>query len=83
MIVSKSVDHPQIPESDEFSRSETFLGLSLLKPLPEDPTKTEITTINHVRVGGLPPILASRNFFHGSVGYFNQLKDVVSSLRKV
>ena len=81
MVVSKSIDHPLIPVRQDFFRSETFLAMSLLKPLKNDPSKTEITTINHIKIGGVHPMLASRNFYHSSVGYFKQLNSVLREVK--
>jgi hypothetical protein len=80
MIVTKSTEHHLVPKHPDYTRSEIFLGVNIIEPLESDPRKSEITSINHVRYVGIPPFVATRNFFTGTTNYFKQLKTAARDL---
>ncbi|RYH12578.1 hypothetical protein EON65_37895 [archaeon] len=82
VILSKSVVHDKVPESDDYSRSEIIFGMNVLMPCSSDHTKTDMTSINHVKYKGIPPFFVSRSALPGTVGYLKRLKEVAKSLRQ-
>jgi hypothetical protein len=80
MIVTKSIEHDLVPKHPDYTRSEMYLGVNIIEPLKSDPRKSEITIINHVRYSGIPPFLATRNFYTGTTNYLKQLKKAARDL---
>jgi hypothetical protein len=81
MIVTRAIDHESVPKHKDYTRSEIYLGLNTLVPLKSNPCKTEITTINHLRYGGIPAFIAARNSYQPTVNYLKHLQEVAKSLQ--
>jgi hypothetical protein len=80
MILSKAADHKKVPIHKDFSRSEIIFGLNILRPCATDSSKTDFTSINHVRYHGIPSFFAWRSGYGGTVSYLKQLKEVAVSM---
>lgn len=80
IVVGRAIDHHSAPPHHDYTRSEIFIGLTLLSPLKSDSRKTEVTSINHVRYGGLPAFLAHRNSYHPTINYYTHLNEMVKNL---
>lgn len=74
LIISKGTNHIKAPLTKDFSRSEIIFSMNILTPSKSDKSKTDFTTINHVRYAGTMPYLASKTGFQGTVNYLKQLK---------
>jgi hypothetical protein len=86
MIVSKGISHPLVPVMSDYSRSEIYVGVNILTPVPgpdgKGKMRTKLTNINRVRYAGLHPFMASKRSFRGSVDYLSQLRSYTSKLHK-
>jgi hypothetical protein len=81
MIISKGVEHELVPKHRDYCRSEIYFGVNFLHPLPDDPNRTDFTSISHVRYAGLHPYIASKTVYSATLNYLNQLKDVFTKER--
>lgn len=81
MIISKGIEDPRVPIKSDFSRSEVIFALQVLCPSKHDESKTEFTTISHVKYAGTHPFLAWRSAFQGSVSYFRHLKSTIKKYK--
>eukprot|EP00640_Fibrocapsa_japonica_P003935 CAMPEP_0113942380 /NCGR_PEP_ID=MMETSP1339-20121228/8104_1 /TAXON_ID=94617 /ORGANISM="Fibrocapsa japonica" /LENGTH=354 /DNA_ID=CAMNT_0000946833 /DNA_START=343 /DNA_END=1407 /DNA_ORIENTATION=+ /assembly_acc=CAM_ASM_000762 len=53
-MLTKAIQHPKVPKTKGFIRSRIVCGAMFFKPVPGDPSKTELTSVNHVVSCGLP-----------------------------
>ncbi|CAM9294264.1 unnamed protein product [Pylaiella littoralis] len=60
MLITRATEHPKAPLLDGHVRSEILLGVTILRPAEGDPTKTEMTTVNHIISNGVPVMIADR-----------------------
>lgn len=75
MIISKGIDHELVPKHQDYCRSEIYIGVNYLYPLPDDPNRTDFTSISHVRYAGLHPYIASKTVYSATMNYLKQLKE--------
>jgi len=75
MIISKGIDHELVPKHQDYCRSEIYIGVNYLHPLPDDPNRTDFTSISHVRYAGLHPYIASKTVYSATINYLKQLKE--------
>jgi hypothetical protein len=78
VLLSRYAEHPLVPRSKQYSRSENIIGLQILKPLPASGNKqprTLLTSISHVRYGGTHPFLVSKNLLRGTANYLATFRD--------
>ncbi len=88
MLVSRAVEHKDVPHSDKFQRSRVILGVNVLKEVlvPAERKKgskqkqkqkqTELLTINHFEYTKIPPALVARTSYNGVMNYLTNLKKV-------
>lgn len=50
--VSRPVEHPAAPRSDEYVRSEILVAGNFMRAVPGDPSRTEFLMVTHVNLGG-------------------------------
>jgi len=81
MIISKGIEHELVPKHSDYCRSEIYFGVNFLYPLPDDPNRTDFTSISHVRYAGLHPYIASKTVYSATINYLRQLKDVFTNQR--
>ena len=84
VLVSKGVQHPLVPVSRDYSRSESIMGLNILRSIPANKkrgkgTFTEITCISHVKYGGTLPYIIHKSLFRGATKYLHNLKEKIHS----
>ncbi|CAM9202226.1 unnamed protein product [Ectocarpus sp. 12 AP-2014] len=60
MLITRATEHPKAPLLDGHVRSEILLGVTILRPAKGDPTRTEMTTVNHIVSNGVPVMIADR-----------------------
>jgi len=60
LMVTKAAEHPGAPAGKGYKRSKILLGVSVMKPVPGQPKKTELTTYNHVYSAGIPVLIADK-----------------------
>lgn len=75
VMLTKYTDHPDVPHSDSYARSEIILGVTEVRPHPTDPNRAQFTTVSHVKSAGVPSFLAEKFSARG-------LTDFAESLRK-
>ena len=84
VLVSKGVQHPSVPISRDYSRSESIMGLNILRSIPANKkcglgSSTEITCISHVKYGGTLPYIIHKSLFRGATKYLHNLKEKIHS----
>ena len=84
VLVSKGVQHPSVPISRDYSRSESIMGLNILRSIPANNKRgtgsfTEITCISHVKYGGTLPYIIHKSLFRGATKYLYNLKEKIHS----
>eukprot|EP01041_Mallomonas_annulata_P013275 gene13275-28107_t len=77
MVITKGVEHPLVPRNREHVRSEIIFGLNVLRPVLNDPSKTEFTAISHVKYSSLHPYIVSKGALQGTVNFIRSLKSAV------
>lgn len=80
VVVTRATQHEKVPRHKDHARSETLLGVSIIKPCVNEPRKCEVTSINHIRYGGIPPFLVNKYSFGPSINYHKQLNVVAKEL---
>jgi len=60
IMVTKATEHPRAPVSKAYQRSKILLGVSVMRPIPGDAHKTQLTTYNHVVSAGIPVLIADK-----------------------
>ncbi|CAN0088470.1 unnamed protein product, partial [Laminaria digitata] len=60
MLITRATEHPEAPLLEGHIRSEILLGVTILRPAEGDPTRTEMTTVNHIVSNGVPVMIADR-----------------------
>eukprot|EP01038_Epipyxis_sp_PR26KG_P012785 gene12785-17141_t len=83
MIISKATVHEKVQKHKEFNRAEVLMGINILVPCKSDSTKTEFTSISHVKFANIPPFLAARSSYQGTMNYMLQLKKLAPLLGKL
>ena len=81
VMVTRATEHDKVPRHKDHVRSDAFLGVSIVKPCPNEPHKSEITSINHIRYGGIPPFLVNKYSFGPSINYHKQLNLIAKELK--
>ena len=81
VMVTRATQHDKVPRHQDHVRSDAFLGVSIVKPCPNEPHKSEITSINHIRYGGIPPFLVNKYSFGPSINYHKQLNHIAKELK--
>lgn len=79
-LLSKSVDHKDAPLDDEYNRSEIVFAVNIFKPLEEDVSKTQYTSISHMRYVGLSPMLVWNSCYQGAVRCLKELKEALPKI---
>jgi len=60
----------------EFIRSEILLGVNLLRSVPGEPNKTEVTAVTHVNTPNLPKMLAGAVGVKGAINFVNDIRSL-------
>ncbi len=61
-------------EEEEMIRSEILLGVNLLRNIPGEPEKTEITTVTHVYSPSVPAMLAGSVGVKGAIDFIKDIR---------
>lgn len=77
LMITKAVEHPSVPRNNAHIRSEILYGINIIRPLPSDPSKTEITSISQNRYSNLHPYIASKGAVQGTVSFLKQVKSAL------
>ena len=80
LVISRAVEHPDVPVRTDFARSHIIFGLNALIPCPNNPEQTEYISINHVKYGGIYSALVSSGAYQATINYISHLKKVVPDL---
>ncbi|GAB5030898.1 Hypothetical protein NocV09_00401730 [Nannochloropsis oceanica] len=79
VMLTKYTDHPEVPRSSAFARSEIILGVTEVKPHPTDPDRAQLTTVSHVKSAGVPPFVAEKFSVRGVVDFADSLRKALHS----
>ncbi|TFJ87179.1 hypothetical protein NSK_001511 [Nannochloropsis salina CCMP1776] len=82
VMLTKFTDHPEVPRSSRFARSEIILGVTEVRPHPTDPNRAHLTTISHVKSAGIPPFIAEKFSVRGVVDFAESLRKALHLERK-
>lgn len=77
-IISKAVEHSDVPIHSSYARSHVLFGLNALIPNKENPNFTTFVSINHVKYDGIIPAFVSSGAFKGTVNYIKSLKKYIN-----
>ena len=61
-------------EEEEMIRSEILLGVNLLRSIPGEPDKTEVTSVTHVYSPSVPTMLAGTVGVKGAVDFIKDIR---------
>ncbi len=75
VILSTAVKHEKIPVHKDFARSEVFFAMNILSPNHLNSSRTDFTTISHVKYAGTLPLLVWRSGAQGTIQYLRSLKE--------
>ena len=78
MMLTRFTDHPKVPPSSNYARSEIILGVTEVRPHPTDPGKSVFTTVSHVKSAGVPPFIAEQFSARGLVDFVSSLQGALS-----
>ena len=65
-----------VGDGEERSRSEILLGVNLIRPVPGEPNKSEVTAITHCNSPGVPIMIASKLGVKGAVGFVKDIREL-------
>jgi hypothetical protein len=74
IMLTRATDHPQVPRSQDYVRSEILLGVTEVRPHASNPNQTQFLTISHVKSHGVPPLIADRVSAQGLAEYVANLE---------
>ena len=74
VMLTKYTEHPEVPRSSAFARSEIILGVTEVRPHPTDPNRAQLTTVSHVKSAGVPPFIAEKFSVRGVVDFADSLR---------
>jgi hypothetical protein len=74
IIISKAIEDIDVPETSDYSRAETILGVYYLVPNRRDPKKTDFYGIGHARYSNLSPSIVASTSYAGILTLLKQLK---------
>ena len=60
--------------NEKFVRNEILLGVNLLRAVPEEPNKTELTAVTHVYSPMIPSMLAKNAGVKGAVDFVKDIR---------
>lgn len=79
VMLTKYTEHPEVPRSSAFARSEIILGVTEVRPHPTDPDRAQVTTVSHVKSAGVPPFVAEKFSVRGVVDFADSLRKALHS----
>eukprot|EP00903_Cladosiphon_okamuranus_P013797 g12840.t1 len=74
MLITRATEHPKAPLLDGHVRSEILLGVTILRPAKGDPTRTEMTTVNHIVSNGVPVMIADRVSTKNAIDFIHNVE---------
>lgn len=80
LVISRAVDHPDLPIRSEYARSHIIFGLNALIPCTDNPDHTDYISINHMKYGGVYSAIVSSGAYQATVNYVTQLKTIAPTL---
>ncbi len=81
VMLTRFTDHPRVPRSSNYARSEIILGVTEVRPHPTDKGKAVFTTVSHVKSAGVPPFIAEQFSARGLLEYATQLQGALDRRR--
>jgi hypothetical protein len=80
-MLTKFTDHPHVPRTSGYVRSEIILGVTEVKPHPQHADKVVFTTVSHVKSAGVPAFMADRFSVRGVVDFIGNMEAALLSSR--
>lgn len=80
LVVQRSTEHPNFPETTDYVRAQVLLFAWLFTPDQEDANKTKVTSIIFVDPKGWVPIPVFNAFIHDQAQSVKKLKDFTEKL---
>ena len=77
VMLTRFTDHPKVPRSSNFARSEIILGVTEVRPHPTNPNKAHFTTVSHVKSAGVPAFIADQFSVRGVVDFVHSLQNAL------
>lgn len=78
VLLTKFTDHPKVPRSNDFMRSEIILGVTEVRPHPSGrPDRVVFTTVSHVKSAGVPAFMADKFSVKGVVDFVDNMEAVL------
>jgi hypothetical protein len=81
VMLTRFTEHPKVPPSSNYARSEIILGVTEVRPHPTDPAKAVFTTVSHVKSAGVPPFIAEQFSARGLVDFVSSLQGALDRRR--
>ena len=75
---SHDEENEQKASDEEMTRSEILLGVNLLRSIPGEPNKTEVTAVTHVYSPSVPTMLAGTVGVKGAVDFVKDIRALCS-----
>lgn len=82
VMLTKYTEHPEVPRSSEFARSEIILGVTEVRPHPTDPNRAQLTTVSHVKSTGVPAFIAEKFSVRGVMDFAESLRQALYLSKK-
>ena len=77
IMLTKYTEHPDVPQSSDFARSEIILGVTEVRPHPTDPNRAQLITVSHVKSTGVPVFIAEKFSVRGVMDFAESLKQAL------
>lgn len=74
MIISKAVEHPDVPLYAHYTRAHLIFGLNVLIP-SKTPNQTHFISICQAKYAGIHPLLIGAGGVHGTINFIRQVKE--------
>jgi hypothetical protein len=81
VMLTRFTDHPKVPRSSNYARSEIILGVTEVRPHPTDKGKAVFTTVSHVKSAGVPPFIAEQFSARGLLDFVSSLQGALDRRR--
>lgn len=65
---------PKISSGEKLVRNEILMGINILKPVPGEPNKTELTSVTHVYSPMIPVMLAKSAGVKGAIDFVKDIR---------
>jgi len=74
IMITKATEHPDVPVRSAYQRSKILMGINILRPVPGDTSRTNITTYNHVISKGVPILIADKVSVHTAADFLTNIE---------